>query len=258
MRYKVIFLVFILMFSTPFASCLFESTSTLDETDDGIDNMLFYMDGIRVPAPLVLDVVNVGASLNGSILSIRIDCAAPIPLDAPYSLQIALDTDQSQATGESNPEWYYNQLGIDYLIKAESTEGIIQAAISEYQGVWVESGTPEVVVDDSTITATMNLSQIGGSQSASYVVYVVQGIAVDIAPEEGKLPPSFSITKGPTPEEPPVIDINPDLVLVVSPIEYTEPLEEGTPFELDASTTLIDPSMAPYIYEWDLDGDGVY
>ena len=43
----------------------------------------------------------------------------PIPADAPYNLQIALDTDQDPETGLNTPEWYYNQLGVDHMIEIE-------------------------------------------------------------------------------------------------------------------------------------------
>ncbi|MFH1179501.1 MAG: PKD domain-containing protein [Candidatus Bathyarchaeota archaeon] len=218
---------------------------------------MYYNDGVRVPAPLFLDVVSAGISLNDPILNINIVFAEPIPSDIPYRIQVALDADQSAATGEKDPEWYYNQLGIDYLVEYESADGIIQTSLSRYEaGVWVETGSPMVLVDGSTLTVSLDLSQINGSIESSVMVYVIQGISLDMTPEEGTPPLTYIITEEPVPEEPP--GIIPDLVRIVPIIYSPDLIEEGTPFNLEASVNTLDPPLPPYHYEWDLNSDGVY
>ncbi|MBE0633237.1 hypothetical protein IH574_01590, partial [Candidatus Bathyarchaeota archaeon] len=74
-----------------------------------------------------------------------------------------------------------------------------------------------VLVDGSTLTISLDLSQINGSTESSVMIYVIQGIALDMTPEEGTPPLTYIVTEEPVPEEPPVII--PDLVRIVPIID---------------------------------------
>ncbi len=234
----------------------FTSYSVTDELDDGFDYHVFYNDNNKVPAPLFLDAVEAGVTQDGSTLDFYVEFSAPIPNDAPYSLQIALDTDQDTATGSVGPPWYYNGLGVDYLVETEHTEGMSSGGVYQYDsGAWIETGVPSIEVNGTKLTVSVDHSSIGDSMGSNFRVYVIQGIAVDTVPEVDKNPITYIITG--EPEEPPIIiDIPLDLVTVIV-FDFPELIKEGTPFELDASSNALDSTLT-YIYEWDLDGDGVY
>jgi len=234
----------------------FETEAVEDDRDDGIDWLVFYNDDIRVPAPQMYDIVEVRVTQDAESLSFYIGLAEPVPDGVPYSIQVAIDADQDSGTGVTDPEWYYNQLGVDYLVEYEYTGIESLGAVSQYQeGVWFETGTPAVVFDGTAFTVSLDHSSIGESKGSDIMVYVIEGISLDMVPEKGEPPITFIIVDEPAPEEP-----SPEEppVVVEYDFDYPAVVEEGTAFELDASDNPFDPTLEPYTFEWDLDGDGVY
>lgn len=228
------------------------SDPVTDELEDGFDYNIYYNDNFKVPVPLILDAINSGVLFEDSRLGFFIDFSTPIPIGLPYSLQIALDTDNDTATGKKDPEWYYNQLGVDCLIEVEHTGIENIGGVYKYDdGVWVKTGETDITIDETRILVSINVSSIGDSQNSSFMVYVKQGIALDMVPEEGKTPITFIIAG-----DSPIIVTDPDLVTVYI-FDYPSLIEEGIPFELDASANSLDATLT-YIFEWDLNGDGVY
>ena len=234
----------------------FESEAVEDSRDDGIDWNVFYNDDVRVPAPQMYDIVEARVTQDANTLSFFIGLAEPVPDGVPYSIQVAIDTDQDSGTGVSEPEWYYNQLGVDYLLEYEYTGIESSGAVSQYQeGVWVETGTPDVAFDGTSIIVSLDHSSIGDSQGSDIMVYLIEGISLDMVPEKGQPPITFIIVEEPEPEEPP-LEEPPEIVEY--DFDFPAVVEEGTEFELDASDNPFDPSLEPYSFDWDLDGDGVY
>lgn len=248
-RFVSIF-VLLLLVLVPTAS----SSTVSDSVDDGIDYMVYYNEHQIVPAPLIMDVVSVTAtSGDDDIVDFVFEFNEPIPADAPYNLQIALDTDQDPATGVNTPEWYYNQLGVDHMIEIEFNGVDTIGAVSDYSaGVWIETGSPLVLVGPDTITVSVDQSAFGDSTTYSIMTYIIEGISLDMAPEEGENPLEYD-----TDSIPEITNLEPQIVEIYS-IYYTEPVKEGTPFQLVLVNFLEDPSLTPYTYEWDLDDDGVY
>ncbi len=120
---------------------LMESAPVTDGLDDGIDYNVFYNEGSQIPAPLIFDAVDAGLTMDGSTLSLQIGFNTPIPGDAPYSVQVAIDSDQSVATGLTSPAWYYGGMGVDYLIEWEFNGVDLTGAMSEYSGgAWLDAG----------------------------------------------------------------------------------------------------------------------
>lgn len=248
-RFVSIF-VLLLLVLVPIVS----GSTVSDNVDDGIDYMAYYNEHQTVPAPLIMDVVSVTVTSEGeNMVDFVFEFNGPIPVDVPYNLQIALDTDQDPATGVNTPEWYYNQLGVDHMIEIEFNGVETIGAVSGYsEGVWTETESPLVVVEPNTITVSVDQSGFGDSATYSIMTYIIEGIGLDMAPEEGETPLDYDT--GSIPE---IIDAEPEIVYVFT-IDYPEPVEEGTSFQLDVIDFSEDPSLAPYTYEWDLDVDGVY
>jgi len=234
----------------------FDSEAVEDDRDDGIDWNVFYNDDIRVPAPQMYDIVEVRVTQDAESLSFYIGLAEPVPDGVPYSIQVAIDADQDPGTGVTDPEWYYNQLGVDYLVEYEYTGIESLGAVSQYQeGVWVETGTPDVAFDGTSFIVSFDHSSIGDSKGSDIMVYLIEGISLDMVPEKGQPPITFIIVEEPAPEEPPPEE--PPAVVEYG-FNFPAVVEEGTAFELDASDNPFDPTLKPYTFEWDLDGDGVY
>jgi len=236
----------------------FESDPVEDDRDDGIDWNVFYNDDVRVPAPQMYDIVEVRVTQAADSLSFYIGLAEPVPDGVPYSLQVAIDTDQDTGTGATTPEWYYNQLGVDYLVEYEYTGIEAVGAVLQYQEeIWVETGTLDMAFDGSSITVSIDHTSIGDSKGSDLMVYLIEGISLDMVPEKGQPPITFIIVEEPEPEEPPIIIVTPPDIVSVYIFDYPAVVEEGTEFELDASANALDATMT-YSYEWDLDGDGLY
>ena len=248
-RYVSIFVLFLLVL-VPTVS----GSTVSDSVDDGIDYMVYYNEHQTVPAPLIMDMVSVTVTSGSeNMVDFVFEFNEPIPADAPYNLQIALDTDQDPETGLNTPEWYYNQLGVDHMIEIEFNGVETIGAVSGYSdGVWTETGSSLVVVGPNTITVSVDQSAFGDSTTYSIMTYIIEGIGLDMAPEEGETPLEYDT--GSIPE---IIDTEPEIVYVFT-IDFSDPVEEGTSFQLDVADFSEDPSLTPYTYEWDLDGDGVY
>lgn len=243
-------LVLILLFMVPMVS----GSTVTDDLDDGMNYMVYYVEHQTIPAPLIMDIVSVTAESSGeSKIDIRLQFNEPIPQDAPYSLQIAFDSDQDAITGVNTPEWYYNGLGIDHMVEIEFNGVESIGAISEYSdGVWTEKGSPMLATGTDTITVTVDESWLGDSTSYSIMTYIIEGISLDMVPEEGE--PPLEYDTDPIPE---ITDYDTPTVYIFT-FSYPEPIEEGTPFQLDVLNFEEDAALVPYTYEWDLDGDGVY
>jgi len=248
-RYVSIFVLFLLVL-VPTVS----GSTVSDSVDDGIDYMVYYNEHQTVPAPLIMDMVSVTVTSGSeNMVDFVFEFNEPIPADAPYNLQIALDTDQDPETGLNTPEWYYNQLGVDHMIEIEFNGVETIGAVSGCSdGVWTETGSSLVVVGPNTITISVDQSAFGDSTTYSIMTYIIEGIGLDMAPEEGETPLEYDT--GSIPE---IIDTEPEIVYVFT-IDFSDPVEEGTSFQLDVADFSEDPSLTPYTYEWDLDGDGVY
>ncbi|MCW4011866.1 MAG: PKD domain-containing protein [Candidatus Bathyarchaeota archaeon] len=251
MRGRVVsVLVLMLLAMAPMAWC----TTVSDSVDDGIDYFVYYNEHQTIPAPLIMDMIAVTATSGGDqMVYFVFEFNEPIPTDAPYNLQIALDTDQDPMTGINSPEWYYNQLGVDHMIEIEFNGVDTVGAVSGYsEGIWTEIASPVVAAGTDYITVSVDHAAFGDSTTYSIMTYIITGIGLDMAPEEGETPLEYDT--GSIPE---IIDTEPELVYIFS-IDYPETVEEGTSFQLDVVDFPEDPSLVPYTYEWDLDGDGIY
>ena len=226
----------------------FESAPYTDELGDGVDfNMCFIMDTI-VPMPIPMDVESVTLVPSEELESGDVTINVEVQLNAPplphqvYTIEIGIDVDSDPTTGASSPGSFYNGLGVDYDVGVEVTEGSVASVwMDRYEaGAWVTVAEPVADIVERTVTVSFPVDPLGSPLNSGLTVYLITEGGLDMAPSYGEPPITFTFHYTPEPH-----------------FEAPETVNEGTSYELDASTSY-SKNGAVSLYEWDLDGDGVY
>ena len=226
----------------------FESAPYTDELGDGVDfNMCFTMDTI-VPMPIPMDVESVTLFPSEEVEPGDVTINVEVQLNAPplphqvYTIEIGIDVDSDPATGASSPGSFYNGLGVDYDVGVEVAEGSVASVwMDRYEaGGWVTVAEPTADIVDRTVTVGFPVDILGSPLNSGLTVYLITEGGLDMAPGYGEPPMTFTF------------NYMPEAVF-----DAPESVDEGTPFELDASASA-SLNGAISLYEWDLDGDGVY
>jgi len=226
----------------------FESMPYSDELGDGVDfNLCFTMDTIA-PMPITMDVeavaVTSSETKSGEVtLSFHVTLAEPPLPHQSYTIEICVDVDRDPSTGASTPTCFFNGQGADYDIGVEVQEGAVKSVWVEHysDGLCGPVREPTHDIVDRTVTVSVPVSTFLGSPLDSGVnVYLITEGGLDMAPGYGEPPITFTFN-----------------YLPKAVFEAPDSVDEGTPFELDASNS--GSSNGPIsLYEWDLDGDGAY
>ena len=226
----------------------FESAPYTDELGDGVDfNMCFIMDTI-VPMPIPMDVESVTLVPSEELESGDVTINVEVQLNAPplphqvYTIEIGIDVDSDPTTGASSPGSFYNGLGVDYDVGVEVTEGSVASVwMDRYEaGAWVTVAEPTADILERTVTVGFPVDPLGSPLNSGLTVYLITEGGLDMAPSYGEPPITFTFHYTPEPY-----------------FEAPETVNEGTSYELDASASY-SQNGAVSLYEWDLDGDGVY
>jgi len=226
-----------------YAGHFFESNEVEDGSGDSLNfNRCFY-DGVLVFSPMELDVkrVEVFASEDQStgdvVLYLDVTLNTPPPISISYTLELSLDVDRDPTTGASQPPKFYSGLGVDYKIGVEVSVGAVASTwVEKYEdGSWVKLGETTCKLIDDTIWLGIPLDLIPQPLGFAGAVFLIQDEGLDIA---SGLEALFHYTPEATLSEVP-------------------PLSEGSVYLLDASGSYTKNSGFS-LYEWDLDGDGVY
>jgi len=220
-----------------------------DELGDGVDfNLCFTMDTIA-PMPITMDVEAVAVTSSetesGEVtLSFHVTLTEPPLPHQSYTIEICVDVDRDPSTGASTPICFFNGQGADYDIGVEVQEGVVKSVWVEHyrpDGLWSPVGEPTHDIVDRTVTVSVPVSTFLGSPLDSGVnVYLITEGGLDMAPGYGEPPMTFTFN-----------------YLPEAVFEAPDSVDEGTPFELDASNSGSSNGEIS-LYEWDLDGDGVY
>jgi len=226
----------------------FESAPYTDELGDGVDfNMCFTMDTI-VPMPIPMDVESVtlvpSEELEPGDVTINVEVqlnAPPLPHQV-YTIEIGIDVDSDAATGASSPGSFYNGLGVDYDVGVEVAEGSVASVwMDRYEaGEWVTVAEPAADIVERTVTVGFPVDILGSPLNSGLMVYLITEGGLDMAPSYGEPPMTFTFN-----------------YLPEAAFDAPESVDEGTAFMLDASASA-SLNGAISLYEWDLDGDGVY
>jgi hypothetical protein len=167
--------------------------------------------------------------------------ASPLP-HMSYTWEYVIDVDNDPTTGVSDPSSFYNGLGAEYDIGVEIFLGEIASTwIDAYQeGAWTKIGEPTAYLDEVTMSVELPVDTFGVPLDSSVMVYLISEGGVDMAPGPGEPPINIKFHYEPT-------------AAITSPPS----VDEGVPFVLDASASnsLNGPVV---LYEWDMDGDGLY
>ncbi len=226
----------------------FESMPYSDELEDGVDfNMCFTMDTI-VPMPVSMDVATVAVTSSEeageAVLSFHVTLAEPPLPHQSYTIEICVDVDRDPSTGEATPACFFNGQGADYDIGVEVQEGVVESVLVErYQdGAWVPAGEATHDMLGQTVVIGVPVSTFGSPLDSGVMVYLITdgGLGMDMAPGPGEPPMTFTFN-----------------YLPEAVFEAPESVDEGTAFNLDAAAS-VSLNGAISLYEWDLDGDGVY
>ncbi|MCW4049861.1 MAG: PKD domain-containing protein [Candidatus Bathyarchaeota archaeon] len=225
---------------------VFESDSYADDVSDGVDFNTCFTGNMLVPTPMSMDVVTVTFTMAETldaqpILVISSTLASPPLPHESYTFEYGFDIDNDPNTGANESECFYNGLGVDYDIGLEVFMGSIEYTwIDKYEeGEWVNLDSPDAYVDENTVTVEFPIDTFGLPLNTTVMVYLINEGGLDMAPEYG---------------EPPLV-----VQFYHLPEAHVEPVtvDEGTPFELDASAS-VSLNGPVVLYEWDLDGDGIY
>ena len=226
----------------------FESAPYTDELGDGVDfNMCFIMDTI-VPMPMSMDVESVTLVSSEELDAGEVTLNVEVKLNPPplphqsYTIEIGVDVDMDPTTGASSPGCFYNGLGVDYDVGVEVSEGSVASVwMDRYEaGDWVTVAEPTADIVEGTVIVGFPVDVLGSPLNSGLTVYLITEGGLDMAPSYGDPPIIFTF------------HYIPEAVF-----EAPDSVEEGTPFELDASGS-VSLNGAISLYEWDLDGDGAY
>lgn len=237
-------LLFILILNQApvYAGHFFESQAVEDDSGDTFNFDRCFNDGVLEPQPMELDVQKVELVLSEHSGSGLVEMSLEVTLNAPplphmsYTVEFGLDTDSDPSTGASEPAAFYNGLGVDFDIGLEVQAGSIASTwVDMYEdGSWVRLGEAGGYVHDAKVVVYVPLDLIPHPLAAPGIVYLISGGGLDMVP-------GVRLIFYYTPE-----------AALLSP----HTVGEGSDCLLDAS-----PSYSMYgivLYEWDLDGDGVY
>jgi PKD repeat protein len=226
----------------------FESMPYSDELGDGVDfNLCFIMDTIA-PMPIPMDVESVtlvpAEELDSGDVTLNVEVqlnAPPLPHQS-YTIEIGIDVDMDPTTGASSPGCFYNGLGVDYDVGVEVSEGSVASVwMDRYEaGAWVTVAEPTADIVERTVIVGFPVDTLGSPLNSGLTVYLITEGGLDMAPGYGDPPITFTFHYIPEPY-----------------FEAPETVNEGTSYELDASASS-SRNGAISLYEWDLDGDGVY
>ena len=239
------FLLFIILLNpySVYAGHFFESNQVEDDSGDSLNfNRCFY-DGVLEFSPMELDIKKVDVialeDMETGDVKLFLDVTLirpPLP-HLSYTIEFGIDLDRDPTTGASQPAMYFSGLGIDYDVGVEVQIGAVSSMwVDRYDdGAWVRLGETTCSFMDETIRLGLPLNLIPHPMDFVGAVFLIQGEGLDIAPG---LSGQFHYT--------------PEAMLSEVP-----PLGEGSECLLDASSS-ITKNDGISLYEWDLDGDGIY
>ena len=245
--FLVVFTVIASGLTVALAAHSFESTPYTDELGDGLDfDMCFNMDTIA-PMPISMDVETVAVTSreydSGDVtLSFHVTLAEPPLPHQSYTVEVCVDVDRDPSTGASTPACFYNGQGTDLDIGVEVQEGAIESVwVERYQDdAWEPAGEPICDVLEQTVVLSVSASTFGSPLDSAVMVYLITDGGLDMAPGPGEAPLTFTFN-----------------YLPEAIFEAPGSVDEGTEFTLDASASA-SLNGAITLYEWDLDGDGLY
>ncbi len=179
-------------------------------------------------------------------VSVTVTMASNFPQNAWFSVELALDTDLDERTGQSTPTYAFNGIGADFDVGVEVKNGVILSKWMENftNGGWSKIGEPFVDLGTNYVKITFLRSDILASgsnvqKSARFMTFVLAGLATDAVPNFGEEPPELWLSFPPKAQ-----------------IEAVPEVAEGTEILLNGSASV--PFDATIVqYEWDLNGDGV-
>jgi PKD repeat protein len=247
-NYKLVILVSILfLFNIQLVSgVVLNAEDSIDETDDGILFEPLFNEEQRIPIIMPIDILSITFSLDETALEdyllVSMSTVTPPLPHLEYSLEIVFDLDSDPSTGISEPYGFYNGLGADLDVGVEVTQGEISSKwIDSYtQGSWSKIGEPDAIIEDAKISVKIPLDYLGPPLESKIRSYLISEGGVDIIPNQNKPPISIEL------------HYEPEAI-----IQATSDVDEGIQTEFDASSS--SSQNGPIIlYEWDLDGDGVY
>jgi hypothetical protein len=237
-------LLFIFLFNPlpVFAGHFFESNSVEDDPGDTFNFERCFNEGVLEPQSMELDIRKVNVFPDEELGMGDVEMFVEIKLNVPplphmsYTLEFGLDVDRDSTTGVSEPAAFYNGLGVDYDVGIEVLMGVVASTwVDRYEAdSWVRIGETTYKFVGDTIWLGLPLNLIPHPLDASGIVFLIQEGGLDMVPGVRVL---FHYT--------------PEAELLETP-----ELDEGSDCLLDAS-----PSFSRYgvtMYEWDIDGDGVY
>jgi hypothetical protein len=225
-----------------YAGYVFDSQALEDDSGDTFNFERLLNEGVLEPQPTELDVQKVELVADAHPGSSLVELSLEVTLIAPplphmsYTVEFGLDTDSDPSTGASEPAAYYNGLGVDLDIGLAVEAGVVASTwVDRFEaGSWVRLGEAGGYVQGSRVVVYIPLDLVPHPMDASGTVYLISGGALDMVPRVRLL---FHYTPDASMLNPPIVD-------------------EGADCPLDAS-----PSFSMYgiaLYEWDLDGDGLY
>lgn len=240
----VLVIIFILLLDPVhlYAGHVFESQTVEDDAGDTYNFERCFYEGVLEPQPMELDVQKVELVASEHPASGLVELSLEVTLNTPplphisYTVEFGLDTDSDLSTGASEPAAFYNGLGVDIDVGLEvEVGGVASTWVDRYEaGSWVRLGETSGYVQGARVVVYIPLALMSHPLDASGVVYLISGGGLDMVPGVRVL---FHYTPEAGLLDPPAVD-------------------EGSDCLLDAS-----PSFSMYgvaLYEWDLDGDGVY
>ncbi len=224
----------------------FESMPYSDELGDGLDfDMCFNMETIA-PMPVSMDVEAVAVTSSDdsgeATISFHVTLAEPPLPHQTYTIEVCVDVDSDPSTGPSTHACFYNGQGADIDIGVEVQAGAVESVwVERYQdGAWEPAGEPTCDLLEQKVVLGVPVSTFGSPLDSGVMVYLITEGGLDMAPGPGEPPVTFTFN-----------------YLPEATFEAPASVDEGTEFTLDASASA-SLNGDIILYEWDLDGDGVY
>ncbi|HUV34324.1 MAG TPA: PKD domain-containing protein [Candidatus Desulfaltia sp.] len=239
------FLLFIILLNPlpVYAGHFFESNHVEDDSGDTLNFERCFYEGKLEFSPMEMDIKKVDVFAVEDLGTGDVRLFLDVTLNKPplpymsYTIEFGLDVDRDPTTGASQPAVYYGGMGVDYDVGVEVYVGTVTSTwVDRYEdGSWVRLGETTCQLIGETIWLGLPLDLIPHPLDFVGAVFFIQGEGLDIASGLGG---HFHYT--------------PEALLSEVP-----QLGEGSECLLDASG-----SYTKYdgfsLYEWDLDGDGVY
>jgi PKD repeat protein len=224
----------------------FESMPYSDELGDGLGfDMCFNMETIA-PMPVSMDVEAVAVTSSEdsgeATISFHVTLAEPPLPHQTYTIEVCVDVDRDPSTGPSTHACFYNGQGADIDIGVEVQAGAVESVwVERYRdGAWEPAGEPTCDLLEQTVVLGVPVSTFGSPLDSGVMVYLITEGGLDMAPGPGEPPVTFTFN-----------------YLPEATFEAPASVDEGTAFTLDASASAsLNGDIT--LYEWDLDGDGVY